>query len=418
VLSESCARESDTVHACARHQTAARLLTLQKLLVILPVRAVTSMYTLLSRTILGMIRRRFNFYAFTLVHPFTPLLPPSPPLPPPLQKEALAHSSSSPRPKQSDKRVAIGGGRSRPGGGAGVLAACAPLAGAAENGMSPNPLFQMAPPMSPLRPVTCMGGNADMSSISRHAVGDGGGCGDMPRYDGPTTTPACTSGGGHAHASSRGRDAQNSDGWDHRGGELERHDPDQELEFEHHAHTAVGGGQRRGAVAVAVELATWQDPGRSAKLLGGGLYVMLCVSSLRSMPLPLSALACYGVIAALALSLVRKVCSKLRAGLGLGDGGVGQGGGGGVRGGSRGGGREGAEGSMCAASHDGAHDESRREREASARRVAAKLGGWVAASAAARAPVAAEVWLAGMRLASWDHPPTTLKALYALNSEP
>eukprot|EP00740_Mantoniella_antarctica_P012587 CAMPEP_0181381238 /NCGR_PEP_ID=MMETSP1106-20121128/20010_1 /TAXON_ID=81844 /ORGANISM="Mantoniella antarctica, Strain SL-175" /LENGTH=285 /DNA_ID=CAMNT_0023500399 /DNA_START=25 /DNA_END=878 /DNA_ORIENTATION=- len=215
-------------------------------------------------------------------------------------EEALAHSSSSPRPKQSDKRAAIGGGRSRPGGGAGVLAACAPLAGAAENGMSPNPLFQMAPPMSPLRPVTCMGGNADMSSISRHAVGDGGGCGDMPRYDGPTTTPACTSGGGHAHASSRGRDAQNSDGWDHRGGELERHDPDQELEFEHHAHTAVGGGQRRGAVAVAVELATWQDPGRSAKLLGGGLYVMLCVSSLRSMPLPLSALACYGVIAALA----------------------------------------------------------------------------------------------------------------------
>jgi hypothetical protein len=73
---------------------------------------------------------------------------------------------------------------------------------------------------------------------------------------------------------------------------------------------------------------------------------------------------------------------------------------------------------MCAASHDGAHDESRREREASARRVAAKLGGWVAASAAARAPVAAEAWLAGMRLASWDHPPTTLKALYALNSEP
>ena len=52
--------------------------------------------------------------------------------------------------------------------------------------------------------------------------------------------------------------------------------------------------ERRGASAMAVELGTWRDPGKSVKVMGGGLYAALCASSLRTMPLPLGAIACYG----------------------------------------------------------------------------------------------------------------------------
>ena len=52
--------------------------------------------------------------------------------------------------------------------------------------------------------------------------------------------------------------------------------------------------ERRGASAMAVELVTWRDPGKSVKVMGGGLYAALCASSLRTMPLPLGAIACYG----------------------------------------------------------------------------------------------------------------------------
>ena len=132
---------------------------------------------------------------------------------------------------------------------------------------------------------------------------------------------------------------------------------------------------------------TWRDPGRSGRVLGVGLYAALCVSSLRDLRVPLSTAACTGVIALLAASLAYRVLRGLRAGLRLG------------------GGRK-REGRSFEASR------GRRAREASARRVAAKLGGWVAASAAARAPLAAEAWLALERCVSWEHPPTTLGACF------
>ena len=46
--------------------------------------------------------------------------------------------------------------------------------------------------------------------------------------------------------------------------------------------------------------------------------------------------------------------------------------------------------------------------------MAAKFGGWVAASAAARAPVAAETWIAAEAIVRWDRPVTTLKACFLL----
>lgn len=153
-----------------------------------------------------------------------------------------------------------------------------------------------------------------------------------------------------------------------------------------------------GAAAAFAELVTWRRPGKSAKVFFGGLYAQLCVSSLRAMPLPFGTAACYGFIFALAFSLLWRLARGLRLVL---------------WGGARFSSEDGLGGKR---SDDG--DETiltRREtRERDARRFAAKFGGWIAASAARRAPAVAMAWLFCERTFLWEHPPTTLKACVAL----
>ena len=148
---------------------------------------------------------------------------------------------------------------------------------------------------------------------------------------------------------------------------------------------------RRGAADAVADLVTWRAPGKSARVLGLGLYLQLCVSSLRSMPLPFWTVFCYGAIFSLAASLAWRILRRLRRGF-----------------------APHAARARAAAADANALADARRAREASVRRVAAKLGGWVASSAASRAPLAAESWIALERCFAWEHPPTTLKACVTL----
>ena len=145
---------------------------------------------------------------------------------------------------------------------------------------------------------------------------------------------------------------------------------------------------RRGVADAVADLVTWRAPGKSARVLGLGLYLQLCVSSLRSMPLPFWTVFCYGAIFSLAASLAWRIFRRFRRGL--------------------------APHARAVAADAVALADARRAREASVRRVAAKLGGWVASSAASRAPLAAESWIALERCVAWEHPPTTLKACATL----
>ena len=137
----------------------------------------------------------------------------------------------------------------------------------------------------------------------------------------------------------------------------------------------------------------WRRPARTAKVAGGGFYLMLCVGSLRQMPLPAGTVACYAFIFALAASLFTRLFQRVRRNLGFGLGGL---------------------GGMDAAAMEAAKDFTRKKREARVRLMAAKFGGWVAASAAARAPLAAETWIAIEAIVRWDRPVTTLKACFLL----
>ena len=66
------------------------------------------------------------------------------------------------------------------------------------------------------------------------------------------------------------------------------------------------------AAAAFVELVTWRRPGATARVAFGGLYAQLCVSSLRTMPLPFGTVACYGFMFALAASLLWRLARGLR----------------------------------------------------------------------------------------------------------
>ena len=153
-----------------------------------------------------------------------------------------------------------------------------------------------------------------------------------------------------------------------------------------------------GAAAAFAELVTWRRPGKTARAFFGGLYVQLCVSSLRTMPLPFGTVACYGFMFALAASLLWRLARGLRLVL-LGA----------------------ASGVALKPKRAGDVRDEREERaarrearERDARRFAAKFGGWIAASAARRAPAVALGCLALERTFAWEHPPTTLKACVAL----
>jgi hypothetical protein len=162
-----------------------------------------------------------------------------------------------------------------------------------------------------------------------------------------------------------------------------------------------------GAAAAFAELVTWRRPGKSAKVFFGGLYVQLCVSSLRAMPLPFGTAACYGFIFALAFSLLWRLARGLRLVLW-----------GGASFSSENLGGKRRDDDVPASGVGRTGDETiltRREtRERDARRFAAKFGGWIAASAARRAPAVAMTWLFCERTFLWEHPPTTLKACVAL----
>ena len=119
---------------------------------------------------------------------------------------------------------------------------------------------------------------------------------------------------------------------------------------------------------------------------------MLCVGSLRQMPLPAGTVACYAFIFTLAASLFTRLFQRVRRNLGFGLG----------------------LGGMDAAAAESKSDLTRRRREAHVRLMAAKFGGWVAASAAARAPVAAEAWIYTEAVVRWDSPPATLRACFLL----
>ena len=149
------------------------------------------------------------------------------------------------------------------------------------------------------------------------------------------------------------------------------------------------------AAAAFVELVTWRRPGATARVAFGGLYAQLCVSSLRTMPLPFGTVACYGFMFALAASLLWRLARGLRLVL------------------------LGVSSSVGVRKPETLRTESseraRREvRERDARRFAAKFGGWIAASTARRAPAVAMAWLTLERTFAWEHPPTTLKACVAL----
>ena len=150
---------------------------------------------------------------------------------------------------------------------------------------------------------------------------------------------------------------------------------------------------RRGVAASLDDLVHWRRPARTAKVAGGGFYLMLCVGSLRQMPLPAGTVACYAFIFALAASLFTRLFQRVRRNLGFGLGGL---------------------GGMDAAAMEAATGATRKKREARVRLMAAKFGGWVAASAAARAPLAAETWIACEAIVRWDRPVTTLKACFLL----
>ena len=150
-----------------------------------------------------------------------------------------------------------------------------------------------------------------------------------------------------------------------------------------------------GAAAAFAELITWRRPGATARVAFGGLYAQLCVSSLRTMPLPFGTVACYGFMFALAASLLWRLARGLRLVL------------------------LGVSSSVGVRKPETLRTESseraRREvRERDARRFAAKFGGWIAASTARRAPAVAMAWLTLERTFAWEHPPTTLKACVAL----
>lgn len=119
---------------------------------------------------------------------------------------------------------------------------------------------------------------------------------------------------------------------------------------------------------------------------------MLCVGSLRQMPLPAGTVACYAFIFTLAASLFTRLFQRVRRNLGFGLG----------------------LGGMDAAAAESKSERTRRRREAHVRLMAAKFGGWVAASAAARAPVAAEAWIYTEAVVRWDSPPATLRACFLL----
>ena len=166
------------------------------------------------------------------------------------------------------------------------------------------------------------------------------------------------------------------------------------------AMTPPGDATRRspsadGAAAAFAELITWRRPGATARVAFGGLYAQLCVSSLRTMPLPFGTVACYGFMFALAASLLWRLARGLRLVL------------------------LGVSSSVGVRKPETLRTESseraRREvRERDARRFAAKFGGWIAASTARRAPAVAMAWLTLERTFAWEHPPTTLKACVAL----
>lgn len=149
------------------------------------------------------------------------------------------------------------------------------------------------------------------------------------------------------------------------------------------------------AAAAFVELVTWRRPGATARVAFGGLYAQLCVSSLRTMPLPFGTVACYGFMFALAASLLWRLARGLRLVL------LGVSSSVGVR--------------KPETLRTDSSERARREvRERDARRFAAKFGGWIAASTARRAPAVAMAWLTLERTFAWEHPPTTLKACVAL----
>ena len=123
-------------------------------------------------------------------------------------------------------------------------------------------------------------------------------------------------------------------------------------------------GQRRGGVRRTRHLA---PPGATARVHVGGLYAQLCVSSLRTMPLPFGTVACYGFMSALAASLLWRLARGLRLVL------LGVSSSVGVR--------------KPETLRTDSSERARREvRERDARRFAAKFGGWIAASTARRAP--------------------------------
>ena len=163
-----------------------------------------------------------------------------------------------------------------------------------------------------------------------------------------------------------------------------------------HDHCEVSASPHAdGAAAAFAEVVTWRRPGKTARVFFGGLYVQLCVSSLRTMPLPFGTVACYGLMFALAASLLWRLARGLRLVLLGAASGV----------------------ALKRKESELRRDEhaARREaRERDARRFAAKFGGWVAASAARRAPAVALGWLALERTFAWEHPPTTLKACVTL----
>ena len=109
---------------------------------------------------------------------------------------------------------------------------------------------------------------------------------------------------------------------------------------------------RRGVAASLDDLVHWRRPARTAKVAGGGFYLMLCVGSLRQMPLPAGTVACYAFIFALAASLFTRLFQRVRRNLGFGLG----------------------IGGMDAAAMEAAKDFTRKKREARVRLMAAKFG--------------------------------------------
>ena len=176
-------------------------------------------------------------------------------------------------------------------------------------------------------------------------------------------------------------------------------DAEDEVETDEPSSSTSLAATRRGAGRVAArtssssasrvvrDLTSWKDPSASGKVFGGGLYALVCAHSLRTAAIPASAVLCACVMATLSSTLAWKLFSRLRAGVGL-------------------------RGVEAWRESEDASAAKRRDREASARRVAAKLGGWVAATASSCAPAAAETWLFVEKIVTWAHPPSTLRACF------